>query len=530
MLTVREATLALLRSFKIDRVFGNPGSTELSFLHRWPDDIPYVLALQESSVVAMADGYAQATGNAAFVNLHSAAGVGHALGNVFTAYRNKTPLVITAGQQSRSLLPSQPYLYAEQAPEFPKPYVKWSVEPARAEDVPAAIARAYHTAMQHPRGPTFVSVPADDWAKPCPPVPVRSIAYDFEPNSAAIAVLATAIASSRKPAFIAGPGIDRSNVVDLMVNLAERAQAPVWASPMSSRASFPERHPLFAGFLQAAPEPLSAVLRPYDLIVVFGAPVFTFHVEGQCDVLDGNVAIWQITDDSTEAAVASLGTSIIGTLRPSLRALLEILEPAARVVEAGRTQAPPPAASDPIPPAFLMHTLSGLLPERAIVVEEAPSHRPVIQRYLPMAGADSFYTMASGGLGYSMPASVGVSLARPDRRTICLIGDGSSMYSIQALWTAAQQNLPITFIVINNGGYGAMRAFSRSMQIERPPGIDLPGIDFVGIAVALGCPAARVGSSAGLSSALTHSLSQAGPFLLEVPVDAGTVTLYGAEH
>jgi benzoylformate decarboxylase len=177
-----------------------------------------------------------------------------------------------------------------------------------------------------------------------------------------------------------------------------------------------------------------------------------------------------------------------------------------------------------------MHTLSGLLPERAIVVEEAPSHRPVIQRYLPMAGADSFYTMASGGLGYSMPASVGVSLARPDRRTICLIGDGSSMYSIQALWTAAQQNLPITFIVINNGGYGAMRAFSRSMQIERPPGIDLPGIDFVGIAVALGCPAARVGSSAGLSSALTHSLSQAGPFLLEVPVDAGTVTLYGAEH
>ena len=164
--TVKQATLELLRAFGIRKVFGNPGSTELPFLSDWPDDIDYVLGLQEASVIGMADGYAQATRNAGFVNLHSAAGLGNALGNIYTAHRNQTPLVITAGQQARSILPLQPFLYAERASEFPRPYVKFSVEPARAEDVPAAIARAYYVAMQPPCGPTFVSVPIDDWTHP----------------------------------------------------------------------------------------------------------------------------------------------------------------------------------------------------------------------------------------------------------------------------------------------------------------------------------------------------------------------------
>jgi benzoylformate decarboxylase len=164
-LTVREATLDLLRGLGMTTVFGNPGSTEIPFFKDWADDFRYIMALQEASVVAMGDGYAQATGNAAFVNLHSAAGVGHALGSIFTAYRNQTPLVITAGQQSRPLLLTEPYLFAKSAVEFPQPYVKWSCEPARAEDVPAALARAYYIAMQKPCAPTFVSIPADDWDK-----------------------------------------------------------------------------------------------------------------------------------------------------------------------------------------------------------------------------------------------------------------------------------------------------------------------------------------------------------------------------
>ena len=529
-MTVREATLDLLRSVGIDRVFGNPGSTELAFLHDWPGDLPYVLGLQEGCVVGMADGYAQATGNAAFVNLHSAAGVGHALGNLFTAFRNKTPMVVTAGQQSRSLLSMQPFLYAEQAPEFPKPYVKWSVEPARAEDVPAAIARAYRTAMEHPRGPTFVSIPADDWAKPARPLAPRTIAYGFGPEAGAIEALADAIAASERPAFVVGPTVDRAGTVDLMVAVAERARAAVWAAPMSSRASFPERHPLFAGFLQAAPEPLSAALKPYDLVVVVGAPVFTFHVEGHCDVLHDGTAIWQITEDPTEAAVAASGRSILATLPPALRSLRDRLEPARRRAPEPRPEPARAEARDPIPADFLLQTLSRMLPEGAIVVEEAPSHRPAIQRHLPMAGADSFYTMASGGLGYSLPASVGVALARPGRRTVCLVGDGSAMYSIQSLWTAAQHALPITFLLLNNGGYGAMRAFSRSLQIRNPPGIDLPGLDFAGLARSMGCGAARVEAAAGLAAALAEALAGPGPTLLEIPVDPGTVQLYGADH
>ena len=167
--SVRDVSLALLRQLGLTRIFGNPGSTELPLFRDFPDDFRYVLGLRESIVVAMADGFAQATRNAALVNLHSAAGVGHALGNIFTAYKNQTPLIVTAGQQARSILPYEPFLFAQQAVECPKPYVKWAVEPARAEDVPAALSHAYHIAMLPPRGPVFVSIPADDWDRPCAP-------------------------------------------------------------------------------------------------------------------------------------------------------------------------------------------------------------------------------------------------------------------------------------------------------------------------------------------------------------------------
>jgi benzoylformate decarboxylase len=225
--TVKDATLNLLRAFGIRKVFGNPGSTELPFLSDWPDDIDYVLGLQEASVIGMADGYAQATRNAGFVNLHSAAGVGNALGNIYTAHRNQTPLVITAGQQARSILPLQAFLYAERAGEFPRPYVKFSVEPARAEDVPAAIARAYYVAMQPPCGPTFVSVPIDDWTHQTQPVEAREISRELGPEPEAMRALAAALSLSKRPALVVGPGVDRARAVDLMVRLAEKAKAAV---------------------------------------------------------------------------------------------------------------------------------------------------------------------------------------------------------------------------------------------------------------------------------------------------------------
>ncbi len=525
-LTVKDATLNLLRAFGIRKVFGNPGSTELPFLSDWPDDIDYVLGLQEASVVGMADGYAQATRNAGFVNLHSAAGVGNALGNIYTAHRNQTPLVITAGQQARSILPLQAFLYAERAAEFPRPYVKFSVEPARAEDVPAAIARAYYVAMQPPCGPTFVSVPIDDWTHQTQPVEARSISRELGPDPEAMKALATALALSKRPALVVGPGVDRAQAVDLMVRVAEKTRAAVWVSPFSARCSFPERHPQFAGFLHASPAQLSDALREHDLVVVIGAPVFTFHVEGHASIFDGATTLFQITDDPTAAAVSPLGTSIVATMKPALTMLIDLLPEARRAMPARRVLPPAPVAADPIPVDFLLHTLSAAMPADAALVEEAPSHRPAMQKFMPMRGQDSFYTMASGGLGYSLPASVGIALARPDTRTVCLIGDGSAMYSIQALWTAAQRKLPLTVVVINNAGYGAMRSFSQVMQVRNVPGLDLPGIDFVKLAQGLGCDAVRVSKASELAPALARGLTHDGVSLIEVVVDSAVPLLY----
>lgn len=528
--TVKQATLDLLRSFGIDRVFGNPGSTELPFLSDWPDDIDYVLALQEASAVGMADGYAQATRNAGFVNLHSAAGVGNALGNIYTAHRNQTPLVITAGQQARSILPLQAFLYAERASEFPRPYVKYSVEPARPEDVPAAIARAYYTAMQPPCGPTFVSIPIDDWTHATAPVEARKVSREIGPELEPMKALVAALASSEHPALVVGPGVDRAGAVDLMVCVAEKAKASVWVSPFSARCSFPERHPQFAGFLHASPAQLSDALRAHDLVVVIGAPVFTFHVEGHAAIFDGGATIFQITDDPDAAAVTPAGTSIIATMKPALSLLLDLLPERKRAAPKGRTLPPAPQAADPLPVEFLLYSLSQAMPEGTSLVEEVPSHRPAMQKFMPMPGQDSFYTMSSGGLGYSLPAAVGMALGKPNSRTVCLIGDGSAMYSIQALWTAAQRKLPLTIVVINNSGYGAMRSFSQVMQVRGVPGLELPGIDFVRLAEGMGCHAVRVTKAAELGEALKRGMAFEGTSLVEVVVDSAVPVLYGQKH
>jgi benzoylformate decarboxylase len=244
----------------------------------------------------------------------------------------------------------------------------------------------------------------------------------------------------------------------------------------------------------------------------------------------GETAIYQITDDADAATVSPVGTSIVATMKPALSLLRELLPKARRVAPKGRVLPEPPQASDPIPVEYLLHWLSSAMPADAALVEEAPSHRPAMQKFLPMRGQDSFYTMASGGLGWSLPAAVGMALGRPERRTVCLIGDGSAMYSIQALWTAAQRKLPITVVVINNSGYGAMRSFSQVMQVRNVPGLDLPGLDFVKLAEGLGCDAVRVTKASELPSALARSLAHDGVSLVEVMVDSAVPLLYAQKH
>lgn len=528
--TVREAVIDLLRGFDMTTVFGNPGSTELPFLTEWPADFRYILGLQESAVVAMADGYARRTGRAAFCNLHSAVGVGHAAGSLFTAFRNQTPLVVTAGQQARSLLAGQPFLGATDAAAFPKPYVKWSVEPARAEDVPAAIAHAYYIAMQKPYGPTFVSVPSDDWARPTRRVAPRTIGFDTAPDPAFLAELATALDAAERPVFVVGPEVDSDGAGEAMVALAERVGGPVFVSPFSSRVSFPEDHRLFAGFLPAAPEPIGATLAPYDCVVVIGAPVFTFHVPGECGLFSSGTPLYQLSADGEAIANAPVGTGILGSLRLALPDLTARLRRPARAGGHAAPERPVPPATEPILAEYLLHVLARMAPADAVLVEEAPSHRPALQKHWPIRRYGGFYTMASGGLGYSLPAAVGTALAAPAERVICLIGDGSMMYSLQALWTAVQHRLPVTVVIVNNSGYGAMRSFSRVLKVKSPPGIDLPGLDFVALAAGMGCPGEKVERAAAIAPALERAFALPGPSLIEVMVDPAIPKLYDDGH
>jgi benzoylformate decarboxylase len=516
--TVREATFALLRAFGLTTVFGNPGSTELPMFRDFPSDFRYVLGLQESIVVAMADGFAQARAAAALVNLHSAIGVGHALGSIFTAFRNQTPLVITAGQQARSILPFEPFLYSEQAANLPRPYVKWSCEPARAEDVPAAIARAYYAAMQPPRGPTFVSVPVDDWDRRCASLAPRQSNAAIAGDPALLARAAAALDAARQPLIVVGAGVARDGAWAETIALAERHQAPVWVSPRSARNSFPERHRLFAGFLPPDRAAIVARLQGADFILVLGAPVFTYHVEGRGPHIPAGATLVQLTDDPAAAAWAPVGLSIITNLKLGVAALLQHPPP--------RQPRPPPPenerasrqAPERLTAAYLMQQIAALRPAGSIVVEEAPSSRQAMQDHLPMLEPDSFHTCASGGLGHGLPAAVGVARGRRERKVIGLIGDGSAMYSIQALWTAAELRLPVAFIIVNNASYQALVEFGQHFKLADLPGTQLPHLDFCGLARAQGVEALRVERCEELDAALERAFAASEPMLVDVRV------------
>lgn len=524
--TVREASLTLLRELGIKTVFGNPGSTELPMFREYPDDFDYVLGLQESVVVGMADGYAQATRNAALVNLHSAAGVGHAMGNIFTAYKNQTPLLITAGQQARSILPFDPFLASVQATDLPRPYVKWAIEPARGADVPQALARAYYIAMQPPRGPVLVSIPADDWDQPSEWVSARRVSRSIAPDPDALADLARRLNASRKPAFVVGAGVDRDGAVADVVALAELHRAAIYVAPMSARCSFPERHPLFAGFLPAWRERIVDRLAGHDFILVLGAPAFIYHVEGSGPHVPDGATLAQIVDDPQLAAWTPNGDSVVASLDVAVRGLLVASAPSEDRAMPPRRPAPP--AVEPGRPMSVASALSVVDRERSqddVFVEEAPSMRPVMQTYLPMAGQDSFYTMASGGLGHGMPAAVGVALARrrarQPGRVIALIGDGSALYSVQALYSAAQLGLPMTFLILNNGRYAALQDFAPVFGYgpnDKPAGTDLPGLDLVLLAQGQGVPAERVEDADALALALRKALAASGPNLIDIIV------------
>ncbi|HEV7431650.1 MAG TPA: benzoylformate decarboxylase, partial [Steroidobacteraceae bacterium] len=422
-------------------------------------------------------------------------------------------------QQARSMLSLEPFLYSDQAPSLPRPYVKWSCEPARAEDVPAAIARAYYAAMQPPRGPTFVSIPVDDWEHLCGPVQARQVSASIAGDPALLAQAAAALSAARRPVIVVGASVARDGAWEDVIALAERHQALVWASPRSSRNSFPERHRLFAGFLP--PDRVSVVnrLQGADLVLVLGAPVFTYHVETPPGPhLPPGASLIQLVDDPAAAAWAPVGMAIVTNLQLGIAALLNLTAPA-RTAPAPR--APPEVQrAQHLTEPYLMQQIAALRPTGTMIVEEAPSARGAMQEYLPMDERDTFYTCASGGLGHGLPAAIGVALGRPGRKVIALLGDGSAMYSIQGLWTAAELGVPVVFIIINNHSYYGLVEFARHFKLAGLPGTQLPHLDFCALARGHGISAQRVERCEELDAALTSAFAATQPALLEVCIAA----------
>jgi benzoylformate decarboxylase len=525
MTSVREATRSLLRALGMTTVFGNPGSTELKFFRDWPADFRYIMALHEGCAVPMADAYAQITRNAALVSLHSAGGLGNALGTIYTAYRNHAPLVILAGQQTRAMLASEPFLSATDAASFPRPYVKWSIEPPRAADVPNAIARAYHVAMERPYGPTFVSIPEDDWDAETAAPPVRRVDSEFVATGA-LAELATAINGSRNPALVVGPGVDRDDAVVLVTTLAERIQARVFASALSSRCSFAEDHELYAGALPRIRSGVVQALAGHDLVVVLGAPAFLYHIHSEGPFVADGTTVFHLTDDPAAASYAVVGTSVLTALRPALEALLPrvafkpLFLPAPHANGVATV-----AAGERITIPQLLETLRATIPPDAIVVEEAPCTHTVLHDF-KLLKPGAYFTAASGSLGYGLPAAVGAAFAAPGRRIVALIGDGSSYYGIQALWTAAQHHLPITFVIANNSGYGAMRQFVNLQGLTGTPSFDVGDVDVTALATGFGCRALRAERPGELRPMLEASLQSCGPVVLDVVLDRALLKLY----
>jgi benzoylformate decarboxylase len=371
-----------------------------------------------------------------------------------------------------------------------------------------------------------VSIPEDDWDGETEAVAPREVVGEFVGDAAGLRAVAAALDGSARPALVVGPGIDRDGAWHVTVTLAERTGATVWVSPLSSRCGFPEDHSAFAGFLTPDRRKLRDQLAGHDVIVVLGAPVFTYHVPSGGPFLPDGAALFQLVDDPAAAAYAPVGTAVLTSLGPGVAEIVKALVGPARPVATGRAPRPAPAASDPMTGPFVMHTIDAVRPPTSIVVEEAPSHRNALHDHLLIRRPGGFYAGASGGLGYALPAAVGVTLGSPGERVVCLLGDGSSLYSIQALWTAVQEAVPVSVVIFDNHGYAALKAFAQTMGVDRPPGVDLPGIDFLELAAGFGCAARRVERADELEAALRWSFASAGPSLVAVAVDDAVERLY----
>jgi len=525
--TVRDQTFDLFRRRGLTTLFANPGSTEVAFLTGLPDDFRFVLGLHEGSVVAMATGYAIGRREPALVLLHTTAGLGNAVSALATARVNRAPLVVLVGQQDRRHLSYEPFLAGKLsglAGEYP---VKVE-QPVTAQDVPGALERAYHAATTG-RGPALVIVPMSDWEQPAdeerePAAATGTVHRAAAVSPEAVDGLATFLAGAESPALVAGAGADDPETWSALVELAERLVLPVFQETFGARAGFPQNHPLYLGTLPADRARLRERLAPYDTVLVVGAPAFRQSGFAPGRLTEPGTRIAVVSDDPEEIHRSPAEIAVLAAPAAVCRELAARLPkrdappPEPLVVPPGPD---PPGPGEPLTAGHVLAALAERLPRDTIVHEEAPVDRPELAGRLAAREPLGYLSAAQGGLGFAIPGTTGLRMALPDRPVVAVVGDGSAIYQIQAVWSAAHYGVGVLFVVLSNGGYAVMDVLAGLAGGSGPwPGF--PEIELAAVARGFGCPARRIETHDELLAALDEVVptlaDRTEPLLLDVVI------------
>jgi len=546
-ITGRSAFLALLKDEGITHLFGNPGTTELPIMHALKDhpDLTYVMAMQESLVVAIADGFSRASGRLVACNVHVAPGLGNAMGSLYNAQFTGTPMILTAGQQEQGHGLMEPLLYGPLV-RMAEPLVKWAVEVTRLEDLPRIVRRAAKIATTPPTGPVFISLPGDILNSEAGIELGRSTRVDtrVKPSDEALEVLVARILKSQRPVIIAGDEIVKSDALQEAASLAATLGCAAYQQSAPYGAHFLSESPSFMGALTRSQTQVREVLSPYDLLIVLGADPLRMSVHSETEPLPEGMSIVQIGLVEWDLA-KNYGAEIAlkADVKETLRELVPALKSAGgAALEARAKQGISALApknwtarraalveqiskardSSPIDPDYLALQVVEAMPDNAILVDEGLTSSRQMLALRPHRDRFGYHALASGGIGWGLPASVGVSLANPDRPVVCYSGDGSAMYSIQALWTAAHHKLPLTVVIVNNGGYRIIKQRLLAFHgDDHYVGMDFadPPLDFTGMAKSLGLEAMRITDAKDLKSTLASAFRRPGAKLIEVVVD-----------
>lgn len=542
LISGRSAFLALLRGEGVTHLFGNPGTTELPIMHALKDfpDLTYVMAMQESLVVAMADGFSRASGQLVACNVHVAPGLGNAMGSIFNAKFTNTPMLVTAGQQEQGHGLMEPLLY-DPLVRIAEPLVKWSVEVNRLEDLPRIVRRAAKIALTPPCGPVFISLPGDILNAEADLDLGQSTRVDTKvvPAGGTMRRLTDRIAASRRPVIVAGDEIVKSDALREAADFAEALGCPAFQQTIGYGAHFLSKSPCYQGPLPRNHAQVAALLAGHDLMIVLGADPVRMSVYSPDAALPAAIPIIHLglsTHEFGKNYPAEL--AVMADLKETLPLLTAAIRETGGDALRSRTAAgisdnwstrrrtlvdeiSSRSAQMPIDPDWLALSVVEAMPPGAILVDEGLTS----SRYIPALRAHTerfgYHALASGGIGWGLPAAVGVSLANPGRPVVCYQGDGSAMYSIQALWTAAHHKLPLTVVLINNGGYRIIKqrllAFHRDRHFV---GMDFadPSVDFTALARSLGLEAIRITRPDEIDQ-LAPAFRRPGPRLLEVMVD-----------